>query len=235
MNLDGTFAAQQEVRGGLTVNVPVTSSVPAVGTITTSPVVMQAVADGNVTRGQRLRSIRSSGGTTTIEVAVPAGFSTPANTPNQYFRTVTVNVDAPRICLWNYGCNAGSVTLRVGEDLQAWMPVYLESAPDGAGDDHGDVGGWSVALVSASETGAGAVAATVPNVANTSRRELWVHGLAQGQSTQVTLSAPGYAEPGDRRRWWIRRGLCCTATTRAACSRPTRRRRTLHSVCTRCA
>ena len=94
LNPDGTFAAQQEVRGGITVNVPVTSSLPAVGTITMSPVVMQAVADGGVSGGTT-QFDPLSGGTTIIEVGVPAGFDTPTNTPSQLLPTVTVNVDAP--------------------------------------------------------------------------------------------------------------------------------------------
>ncbi len=158
-----------------------------------------------------------SGGTTTLTVAAPAGFETPDTVSQYYYHaSLTVDVVAPKICLSNYGCNASNVTLQVGEDLQAWMPVYLESAPEAPVTITATSAAGTVALVSASETGAGAVSATVANVANTSRRDLWVHGLAQGQSTQVTLSAPGYAEPGDRCRSWIRRGLCCMATTRAA-------------------
>ncbi len=158
-----------------------------------------------------------SGGTTTLAVGAPAGFETP-DTASQYYyhASLTVDVVAPKICLSNYGCNASNVTLQVGEDLQAWMPVYLESAPE--------------APVTITATSAAVrwhwcrrarrvraqSSATVANVANTSRRDLWVHGLAQGQSTQVTLSAPGYAEPGDRcRRGSV--GVCAvSATTRSS-------------------
>jgi hypothetical protein len=191
LNADGTFAEQQEVRGGLAINVPVTSSMPAVGTITTSPVVMQAVADGSVSGGATAFD-PLSGGTTIVEVGVPAGFSAAANTPSQHFRTVTVNVDAPRICLWNYGCNLSGAQLRIGEDLQASLPFYLESAPEAPVTVTVTASDGATVRASVSETGAGTVTAMVPSIANTGRRELWIHGLTQGAPATVTLSAPGY-------------------------------------------
>ncbi len=114
------------MRGGLTVNVPVTSSVPAVGTITTSPVVMQAVADGNLTAGTT-QFDPVSGGTTTLAVAAPAGFETPDTVSQYYYHaSLTATVTAPRIFV-NF--SDAPTELRIGEDLQVRVYVSLETAP----------------------------------------------------------------------------------------------------------
>jgi hypothetical protein len=68
----------QEIRGGLTATVQVTSSVPGVGVITTSPVFVQAVADGSQSEAARTQFDPLSAGTTQIEVVPPSGFDAPA-------------------------------------------------------------------------------------------------------------------------------------------------------------
>ena len=72
------FAENQQVRGGLTVDVPVTvtdqTGGPGVGTITTSPVTF--------TGPQNLRTTQfdpAVAGTSLISVGVPPGFDTPSN------------------------------------------------------------------------------------------------------------------------------------------------------------
>ena len=86
LNADLTRAEQQEVRGGITVNVPVTSSVPTVGTITVSPVAMRAVADGGVSAGTT-EFDPVSGGTTTLTVVAPVGFATPTVSGTYYYHS----------------------------------------------------------------------------------------------------------------------------------------------------
>src|SRR5207247_2812087 len=63
----------QAVRGGLSVNVPVTSSDTAVGTITTSPVVFGG-GDNFVSTAFHPVGV----GTANVTVGTPAGFSTPS-------------------------------------------------------------------------------------------------------------------------------------------------------------
>ena len=194
---DLTPAEQQEVRGGLVVGVPVTSSVPLVGTITTSPVQMQAVADGGGPSYITTEFDPVSGGTTTLAAVTPAAFDTPNIASNEYYyhTELTAVVSAPRICLSIAGCTSlDNVQVRVGEDLQVGPQLYLESAPSAPVTITATSANGSVVQVSSNETGAGAVSATVPNVANTAFQSFWLHGLTQGQSTQVTLSAPGYQD-----------------------------------------
>jgi hypothetical protein len=105
-----TYAGSQPVRGGLTVNVPVTSSNPAVGTITTSPVVFTGGMSSQSTSFDPAGS-----GTTAIEVGTPPGFDTPSQ-----FRQITSTVTAPGITFSN---------VNVGRDLQLPLAVFLDSAP----------------------------------------------------------------------------------------------------------
>jgi hypothetical protein len=81
------WEANEQVRGGLTVNVTVTatdqSGGPGVGTITTSPVVF--------TGGNTLQTTQfdpAAAGTSLITVVVPSGYDTPGN-----FRQILVNVN----------------------------------------------------------------------------------------------------------------------------------------------
>ncbi len=81
------FAAAQQVRGGVTVNVNVTSGNTAVGTITTSPVNIAGGALNATTQFQP-----ASTGSSILSVGTPAGFSTAAQ-----FRTLTATVSPPGI------------------------------------------------------------------------------------------------------------------------------------------
>jgi hypothetical protein len=76
------FVASQALRGGLTANVPVTSSNTSVGVITVSPVVFNG-GDSQVSTAFDPQNP----GTTTITLETPAGFSTPAN-----FQSITATV-----------------------------------------------------------------------------------------------------------------------------------------------
>ncbi|HTO10691.1 MAG TPA: hypothetical protein VMQ51_03905, partial [Candidatus Binatia bacterium] len=73
----------QEVRGGATIMVPVTSSDPTVGTITTSPLTFPA---GVSTVNTQFDPVAV--GTSQITVGVPSGFDTPSN-----FQQITVTVN----------------------------------------------------------------------------------------------------------------------------------------------
>jgi len=77
------------------VQIPVTSSVPAVGTITTSPVFAQAVADNSVSNAAVTEfDPGSTVGVAEIQVGVPTGFST-ATSGGNYDRFVYGTVVAP--------------------------------------------------------------------------------------------------------------------------------------------
>jgi hypothetical protein len=109
-----TYQYQEAVRGGLTVNVPVTSSNTTVGTITTSPVVFTGGAGYATTQFDP-----QTAGTTVISVEPPTGFNTPSNQ-----RQITATVTAPNIWV-----NKDNVT--VGKDLQDSVSIRRQSDRDG--------------------------------------------------------------------------------------------------------
>jgi hypothetical protein len=79
------LAADQEVRGGLSVAVEVTSSNPAVGPITNSPVTFTG---GGGIQGFPVFDPQAAG-QTTIAITQPPGFSKPANVASAITATVT--------------------------------------------------------------------------------------------------------------------------------------------------
>jgi hypothetical protein len=170
------FQANQELRAGLAVNVSMSSSDTTVGSIVGSPVTFAG--------GQGTASVQfdpANQGTSTLEVATPAGFDAPNN-----FRQITATVTAPAI----NGFSGGA--LRVGEDLQDTVNVSLSVAPPSAVDITVTLASGAIARVSDTATVLGGTTVVFPGVANTTQRTLFLQGLLQG-TTQVTVSAPGYA------------------------------------------
>jgi hypothetical protein len=174
----GTLAWQnnQNLRPGVSATVNVSSSDPAVGAIVGSPAAF-ASGQGTVT----LAFDPAGQGTTTLQVAPPAGFDTPSNS-----RQITATVTAPAIIAF------GGNSARVGEDMQEAVNVNLSVAPPSAVDITVTVASGAIARVSDNGAILGGTTVVIPNVANTTIRTVFLQGLLQG-TTQVTLSAPGYA------------------------------------------
>jgi hypothetical protein len=166
-------AGVQPVRAGLTVDVPVTSSDTAVGTITVSPVSFLGNQSGVTTAFDP-----QTAGTTVLEVGVPPGFSTPAS-----LRQRTANVTAPFI-------SAPSAT--VGKDLQGSINITLQNAPPTPVNVTVTSNAMGTALVSTSATVAGSQSVTFTNISGTFVGTLWVQGIAVGGTT-LLVEAPGYA------------------------------------------
>ena len=172
------YAGTQSLRGGLTVNVPVTSSDTTVGTVVGSPAVFTGggLYYNNLTAFDPLTA-----GTTTISLGVPAGFDTPNN-----YQQITANVSAPALTMSN---------LTVGKDLQAGLYVNL-AAPAPAG-------GLSVTItsandtkviLSASETTAGTGSITLTVLAGyTYSPTFYVQALDRTGGYALTATATGYA------------------------------------------
>jgi hypothetical protein len=193
------YAATQEPRAGVVTSVAVTSSEPSVGTITVSPLTAQTIGDNNDDNWQMATAFDPvGGGTTTLRVAVPAGWDTPV-AGGGYGPERVANVTAPKIVVCDtisstYGA-CSLFTRRIGEDLQYGLYVYLEEAPAGAVAITATSGSPAAATVSAVETVAGGASASVANVTSggpSSGVRFWVSGLTQGADTQVTFTAPGY-------------------------------------------
>ena len=166
------YQADQRVRGGITASVPVTSSVPAVGTITTSPIVF---ANGANLVYDYFDPIGP--GTSTLSVGVPAGFSTPSNR-----RQITATVTATDVL-------GGAET--VGLDLQISSEVRLEEAPPSPVDVTVTVADPSKATVTTNSAVEGTASITFTNVGDTGYKTFYVQGRGLG-STTMTCSAVGY-------------------------------------------
>ncbi len=166
------YQTWQRLRGGITASVPVTSSDPAVGTITTSPIVF---ANGAGSLSAYFDPIGP--GTSTVSVGVPAGFSTPTSR-----QQVTATVTASDVL-------GGAEN--VGLDLQTTSVVHLEAAPPSPVDVTVTVTDPSKATVTIDPVLEGTASITFTNVSDTNSKTFYVQGREVG-STTMTLSAPGY-------------------------------------------
>ncbi|MFO1428573.1 MAG: PKD domain-containing protein [Candidatus Competibacteraceae bacterium] len=168
------IAGSQAVRGGLTVNVPVTSSNPTVGTITTSPVVFTGGALYVTTQFDP-----QTAGTTVISVETPPGFDTPSSG-----RQITATVTAPDILV-----SDSNVT--VGKDLQDSIDIWLEVVPPNPVDVTVTSTAGAIALVSKDGTVAGGTSVTFQGVTRTNVGTVYVQGLQRG-SASLRIQAAGY-------------------------------------------
>ena len=199
----GTLEAYSigEVRGGLVVPVQVTSSNPAVGTITPQTVSAQNTADGVLSNGGSAGvtafdpNNQGAGGTTTIAVVAPAGFETLATEFQNANRDLEATVNAPAICVNNYGCSSSVIPFSVGEDLQLQISVSLEIDPGGSVALRARSNDFGVAVVSGDEL-AGGQQQVEKQISGTDTVHFWIQGLSQGQATTVTLEVvDGLATP----------------------------------------
>ena len=170
------FQSNQQVRGGLTVNVGMTSSNPAVGAIVGSPFAFA----GGISCQDTVAFDPLTSGTTTLTVVQPAGFATPT-TAQAVVATVQANI------------TANAVT--VGKDLQTTASFNL-GTPAPAGNLVVTITSSDPArlLVAPNATTAGAASATVTVAAGASSGNYVVQSLAATGSIPVTVSAPGYAD-----------------------------------------
>ncbi len=193
------YGSFQEVRGGLTVPVTVTSSDTNVGVITVSPVDVSATQNNSDSDFDATTAFDPlAGGTTTVTLVQPTGFETISNPSNNRRVQLTATVDASsfRLCSMDGAvCSYGSTgTLRVGEDLQTVGYFQLEGTPPAPVDVTVTVANEAVALVSASETGQGQKTIVFAGISGANQfRYFALQGLVQGQATTVTISAPGFA------------------------------------------
>ncbi len=154
------------------INVPVISSAPAVGTISTSPVPVPA---GNYYGSTTFQPV--SAGTSNITLGTPAGFSTPSN-----YNTVNATVTAPQI-------SVGSP--ETGLHLQTPLYISLPQTPPNAITVTITSNGPQIAILSTDGTVTGGSSVTFTNVTSTNVGYIYVQGESLGATT-ITVSAPGY-------------------------------------------
>ncbi len=172
------WVGNQFVRGGFSVDVNVTSSAPAVGAITVSPLTIENGDGAATTQFDPLTA-----GTSTIEVVPPAGFATPNN-----FRQITATVTSS-------GINVTAMTL--GRNLQQALLWSLQS-PAPAGGLNVTITSLdpSSVLLSTSATAAGGASVTVPVAAGstTSGTQVYVQALASSGTANLQVTATGFGD-----------------------------------------
>jgi hypothetical protein len=156
------------------VDVSITSSTVAVGTISTSPVVFNGGDSSDSTTFQPVAS-----GTTTLALGAvpPAGFSLPT-----VYQSITATVTAPN-------ANIGSTT--VGANMQTAVNVSLAATPPSAVTVTVTSNGPAIATISKSATTVGGTSLTFTNVTSTNVGTIYVQGQTVGTTT-ITVAAPGY-------------------------------------------
>ena len=169
------FVEQQYIRGGLSLDIKVTSSDARVGAVM-MPVNMGAAGDTAVTEFKA-----AAVGKTTLAVVQPEGFRTP-NKLNSLVATVRV----PGIAAAN--------EMTIGQNLQLAAAVSLgEPAPDGGiiitltSHDPGKL----LLSTAATEEGKGSIKINIP--AGSVSANYYLQGLGCSGTVTHTASAPGYA------------------------------------------
>lgn len=168
------YVEPQPVRGGLSVNVQVTSSNPSVGTITTSPV---NFTGGISSRGAQFNP--SSAGLAAVSLNTPAGFSAPLQ-----FSSLTVTVRTPQLQVED--------NVVIGKNLQAFGSLLLGQAAPAGGLTVTLTSGSSQLLLASSETAAGATSLAIQVPAGQSSAVYFLQARGDSGTASYTAAAPGY-------------------------------------------
>ena len=156
-----------------TLNVPVNSSATQVGTVT-SPVTFSG---GSYLVSSSFQPVAA--GTSTLSIATPAGYSTPASS-----QSIVATVTAPPITL-----QTNAIT--TGTNLQVSTYAYLSVAPPSPVTLTLTSSDPSKATLSTTLTGLGSTSISYP-LASTSAVSYYIQGHNTGTTT-ITLSAAGFS------------------------------------------
>jgi len=166
--------SEQQLRGGLTASVPVTSSNPAFGTITTSPVQFSGGVSSATTQFHAVAN-----GSTVLSAGTPAGFATPSSST-----TVSATVTTPSIQVQS---------MTIGQNLQALGTVFLtEPAPSGGLTVTVSSANSAQLLVSANPTTAGSASITLPIPEGGNSAFFYLQALASTGTVNYTAAGSGY-------------------------------------------
>lgn len=167
------FVEIQRVRGGFSASVNVTSVNPAVGTITTSPLVFNG---GDQSVATQFSAVGS--GSTSLTASVPTGFSTPGGSAN----SLTANVRAAGLVVTNVSVGKNletDVSIRLNGVPQSVVPVTITSNDPRV-------------LISKTAGSPGSAQITVNLPAKTTGTDFFVQGLDSSGTATYTVSAAGY-------------------------------------------
>jgi hypothetical protein len=178
LDSSSNFVETMPLTGGSSVSVAVTSSNASVGTIVTSPVTITA---GNSSAATQFRPVGA--GTSTLTVATPAGFSTPAAS-QQLDSTVSATIVAAGLAVSDSGL--------VGQNLVGQGNVAIAQP---------QAGGLQVTLTSndprlllsttGTDKGFSSIKVTIPP--GGTQASYFIYSLASSGTATYTASATGFA------------------------------------------
>jgi hypothetical protein len=168
-------AEVQQIRGGYSTTVTVTSSAPDVGAIATSPLTFNA-GDGSMTTQFTAGNV----GSTTVTAGVPTDFTMPSTGTS-----VTANVSPS-------GLIVGGLT--VAQGLESSTQIYIKgTVPAGGIQISLSSNNPAAVLFSNTATGTGSATITINVPAGrASSLPFYVYGLASTGTATYTASAPGF-------------------------------------------
>ena len=179
----GNFVVSQNVRGGLSVDVTV-SSTATVGTNVMALVPPTVSFTGGTAFGSSVVGIEAdplSAGTAILAVVTPTGFAA-SNT----FREITATVAGPALQL---------ADVAIGRDLQSSFNVNLqEPAPVGGLDITLTSGDAAKMVISADATLGGAVSGTVHVPQGSQSATFYVQALVGSGTASLTATAPAFSQ-----------------------------------------
>lgn len=161
---------------GINPQVPIVSSAPGVGTVT-SPITVNPGDTSDYTAFQPVGA-----GTTNLTLGTPAGFSTPSSAASQQ---IAATVTAPPIAV-------GNSAISTGVGLQIATYTYLTVAPPSPVTVTLTSNSPGTFVLSKSPLVAGSGTITFAGINNASVLSFYVQGITANNST-ITISAPGYA------------------------------------------
>ncbi len=175
LDAGGFFVGSQAVRGGLTVNVPITSSNNALGTIIVSPLTYTGGVSVQFTEFDPIAS-----GTVTITAGTPPGFSTPASGA-----VITATISAPSLGI--------TTNRQVGRNLQIGGNLFLGAFPPPGGVNVTLTSNSGNLLLAASPTAAGSSSIVLSIPEGNLSAVYYIFVTASTGNATYTATAPGFA------------------------------------------
>lgn len=174
----GATTQIQRIRGGYTVEIGLTSSQPAIGTV---PSTVSFTGNGN-NYGPEFTFTPLAEGSTVLTVTQPTGWQTPSN-----WASLTVNVSAPSMSLFQ-------TPYRVGRDLQFPTTLRLAAAAPTGGTTATITSQSPSLLLSTVRAAAGSSSITLDiQQGQTQSATFYVQSLSDSGTATITFSAPRFA------------------------------------------
>jgi hypothetical protein len=180
-SLEGQQRADQAVRGGLDLSVPLAvdddNVVVLPGGASDTVIINAGQSSGSIDVDPQTAGVA----TVSITAQPNAAFTLPSNRDGD----VVITVTAP-------DARFSVSTTSIGDELQTRITVSLEQAPPNPVEVTVDVTAPAVALVSKDAATAGVASISFANVTSTSVGDIYVQGLSLNAATQIRVSAPGF-------------------------------------------